>query len=79
MKRLFILLAGMVLLLQPAAGKVRVHTIGDSTMADYDESTTDRRGWGTYLGSFFDAQAVEVSNWGKSGASTRTFYEQTAY
>lgn len=79
MKRLFILLAGMVLLLQPAAGKVRVHTIGDSTMADYDESTTDRRGWGTYLGSFFDAQAVEVSNWGKSGASTRTFYEQAAY
>ena len=27
---------------------VKVHTIGDSTMANYDENTTDKRGWGMY-------------------------------
>ena len=58
---------------------VKVHTIGDSTMADYDESTTDKRGWCTYLGSFFDANFVTVNNRGKSGASSRTFYDQAAY
>ena len=51
---------------------ITVHTIGDSTMADYDESTTDKRGWCTYLGAFFDPAFVTVNNRGKSGASTRT-------
>ena len=58
---------------------ITVHTIGDSTMADYDESTTDKRGWCTYLGAFFDPAFVTVNNRGKSGASTRTFYEGAAY
>lgn len=58
---------------------VKVHTIGDSTMAEYDESTTDKRGWGTYLGLFFNTEFVTVNNRGKSGASTRTFYEQPAF
>lgn len=57
---------------------IKVHTIGDSTMQDYDESTTDKRGWGTYLGAFFDSQFVEVNNRGKSGCSTRTFYTGAA-
>lgn len=54
---------------------VKIHTIGDSTMADYDENTTDKRGWCTYIGSFFDSQFVTVNNRGKSGADTRQFYE----
>lgn len=54
--------------------KIKVHTIGDSTMAEYDESTTDKRGWGMYLGAFFDAEYVTVNNRGKSGADTRQFY-----
>ena len=54
--------------------KIKVHTIGDSTMADYDESTTDKRGWCTYLGSFFDVEHVTVNNRGKSGADTRQYY-----
>ena len=58
---------------------ITVHTIGASTMADYDESTTDKRGWCTYLGAFFDPAFVTVNNRGKSGASTRTFYEGAAY
>ena len=62
-----------------ANGAVKVHTIGDSTMAEYDENTTDKRGWGMYLGSFFDPAFVTVNNRGKSGADTRSFYTGAAY
>lgn len=62
-----------------ATAAVKVHTIGDSTMSDYKPSATDKRGWGTYLGLFFDTAFVTVNNRGKSGASTRTFYEQPAF
>ena len=58
---------------------VKVHTIGDSTMSDYKPSATDKRGWGSYLGLFFDPEFVTVNNRGKSGASSRTFYEQAAF
>ena len=60
-------------------GAVKVHTIGDSTMAEYDENTTDKRGWGMYLGSFFDPAFVTVNNRGKSGADTRSFYTGAGY
>ena len=62
-----------------SAFAIKVHTIGDSTMAEYDESTTDKRGWGMYLGSFFDPAFVTVNNRGKSGADTRGFYTGAAY
>lgn len=58
---------------------IKIHTIGDSTMADYDENTTDKRGWCMYLGSFFDTQNVTVNNRGKSGSDTRGFYTGAAY
>ena len=48
-------------------------------MAEYDENTTDKRGWGMYLGSFFDPAFVTVNNRGKSGADTRGFYTGAAY
>ena len=53
----------------------RVHTIGDSTMSEYKPAATPKRGWGMYLQAFFNTDSVEVNNRGKSGASTRTFYE----
>lgn len=55
-----------------------VHTIGDSTMADYNESTTDQRGWGQMFQQFFD-ETITVNNRGKSGASSKSFYEESAY
>ncbi len=79
MKNTIFSILAVLLLFAPLSAKVKVHTIGDSTMADYDESTTDKRGWCTYLGSFFNPQFVEVNNRGKSGASSRTFYDQAAY
>ena len=53
----------------------RVHTIGDSTMSEYKPAATPKRGWGMYLQAFFNTDSVQVNNRGKSGASTRTFYE----
>ena len=55
--------------------KRKVHTIGDSTMSEYKPAATPKRGWGMYLQAFFNADSIEVNNRGKSGASTRTFYE----
>ena len=78
MKRIFLSLLAAALLL-PGHSAIKVHTIGDSTMAEYDESTTDKRGWGMYLGSFFDPAYVTVNNRGKSGADTRGFYNGAAY
>ena len=64
------------LLFVPAWGaKRKVHTIGDSTMSEYKPAATPKRGWGMYLQAFFNPDSVEVNNRGKSGASTRTFYE----
>lgn len=74
--RKIILLALCSLLIIPAnAAKRKVHTIGDSTMSSYQPAATPKRGWGMYLQAFFNADSVEVNNRGKSGASSRTFYE----
>ena len=75
----FWLLAFSLLFLVPAhAAKRKVHTIGDSTMSEYKPAATPKRGWGMYLQAFFNTDSVEVNNRGKSGASTRTFYESEA-
>ena len=79
MKKIFSLFAALLLCLPMMQAVIKVHTIGDSTMAEYDESTTDKRGWGMYLGSFFDPAFVTVNNKGKSGADTRGFYTGAAY
>lgn len=74
-----LILALCSLLFVPAnAAKRKVHTIGDSTMSEYKPAATPKRGWGMYLQAFFNVDSVEVNNRGKSGASTRTFYETDA-
>lgn len=74
--RKIILFALCSLLFMPMmAAKRKVHTIGDSTMSGYQPAATPKRGWGMYLQAFFNADSVEVNNRGKSGASSRTFYE----
>ncbi|MBR5678551.1 MAG: rhamnogalacturonan acetylesterase [Paludibacteraceae bacterium] len=80
MKRLgiivFVICCFSTAIFTPAdAAKRRVFTIGDSTMSDYKPAATPKRGWGMYLQAFFNPDSVEVVNCGKSGASTRTFYE----
>lgn len=71
-----LLAAGM--LVSTSMMAIKVHTIGDSTMATYSESTTVTRGWGQMLQQFF-TDAVTVNNRAKSGASSKSFYEEAAY
>lgn len=66
-------MAGMVF-----AGPIKVHTIGDSTMQTYDESSTNTRGWGQYFQQFF-TDGVTVNNRGKAGASSKSFYKESAF
>lgn len=56
----------------------KIHTIGDSTMATYNESTTVTRGWGQMFQQFFTGD-ITVNNRAKSGASSKSFYEESAY
>ncbi|MGQ1947510.1 GDSL-type esterase/lipase family protein [Geofilum sp. OHC36d9] len=81
MMRKVIKLAFVFLLLQSALmhiKAIKIHTIGDSTMANYDENTTDKRGWGMMLQQFFTADVI-VNNRAKSGASSKSFYLEAAY
>ena len=75
MRKYFIIALCGLMTLPVFAAKRKVHTIGDSTMAEYKPAATPKRGWGMYLQAFFDADSIQVNNRGKSGASTRTFYE----
>ena len=74
--KILIIHYSLFIFLVPAFAATRkVHTIGDSTMSDYRPAATPKRGWGMYLQAFFNPDSVLVNNRGKSGASTRTFYE----
>ena len=75
MKKTFIFLLVGLLAAPVFGAKRKVHTIGDSTMSEYKPAATPKRGWGMYLQAFFNPDSIEVNNRGKSGASTRTFYE----
>ncbi|AXP81338.1 Rhamnogalacturonan acetylesterase RhgT [Mariniflexile rhizosphaerae] len=61
-----------------ANAQITLHTIGDSTMADYDENTTDKRGWGMMFQQFFTSEVV-VNNRAKGGASSKSFYLEAPY
>jgi lysophospholipase L1-like esterase len=61
-----------------ANAQITLHTIGDSTMATYDESTSDIRGWGMMFQQFFNS-GVTVNNRAKNGASSKSFYIEAPY
>ena len=61
------------LFLSPQPKKVRVHTLGDSTMEQQNPNVKDQRGWPQLLKTFF-TDDVEVINPAKSGTSTKTYY-----
>ena len=75
---LSLVLAGTLVSAVQSDAKVKLHSIGDSTMQTYDEST-EKRGWGQMLQQFFDADNLTVNNRGKSGASSKSFYQESAY
>lgn len=69
--------AAVALGLSLPVGAKKVHTIGDSTMANYDENATVTRGWCQYLQQFLTG--IEVNNRGKGGASSKSFYKEAAF
>lgn len=74
----FLVSAAMVLgACLPVHAAKKVHTIGDSTMANYDENTTVTRGWCQYLQQFLTG--ITVNNRGKNGASSKSFYLESAF
>ena len=48
----------------------KVHTLGDSTMAFYDEDATNTRGWGMYFGNFLTNGWTSI-NYAKGGRDSR--------
>lgn len=53
----------------------KVHTLGDSTMAFYNENTTNTRGWGMYFGNFLTNGWTSV-NYAKGGRDSRGGYNE---
>lgn len=61
-----------------SAQTLTVHTVGDSTMANQDEETSNKRGWSQMFQQFFNNE-ITVNNRAKSGASSKSFYKETGY
>jgi len=59
----------------PTEAAKKVHTLGDSTMAPYDESATNTRGWGMYFGNFL-ANGWTSVNYAKGGRDSRGGYNE---
>ncbi len=76
-RQFFTSLLAALLLAAPCAGAKKVHTIGDSTMANQPESGA-KRGWGQMFQQFF-TDALTVNNRSKSGASSKSFYLESEY
>ncbi|MBR1504531.1 MAG: hypothetical protein IJ614_00295 [Prevotella sp.] len=58
-----------------ATNAKKVHTLGDSTMAPYDESATVTRGWGMYFGNFLTNGWTSI-NYAKGGRDSRGGYTE---
>ena len=68
MKKILLSRAAIATLQISQAQEVKVHTIGDSTMADYNENTTFTRGWGEMFQEFFNDD-LQVINYARGGRS----------
>ena len=75
MKTKFLLLITLAVMLCSASNGKKVHTLGDSTMAPYDESATVTRGWGMYFGNFLTNGWSSI-NYARGGRDSRGGYEE---
>jgi hypothetical protein len=71
--KLFLLVLASVLFTALSAKKV--HTLGDSTMAPYDENATVTRGWGMYFGNFLTNGWTSI-NYAKGGRDSYGGYNE---
>jgi lysophospholipase L1-like esterase len=75
MKTKILFLMTLVVMLCTASSAKKVHTLGDSTMAPYDESATVTRGWGMYFGNFLTNGWTSI-NYAKGGRDSRGGYNE---
>lgn len=75
MKAKLLLLITLAVMLCSASNGKKVHTLGDSTMAPYDESATVTRGWGMYFGDFLTNGWSSI-NYARGGRDSRAGYEE---
>lgn len=54
---------------------LRIVLVGDSTVCNYPASNP-KRGWGMYLGDYFNTNAVTIINLAASGRSTKTYIKE---
>ena len=72
---MFALMAIVMIGVSQVQAAKKVHTLGDSTMAPYDESATVTRGWGMYFGNFLTNGWTSI-NYAKGGRDSRGGYEE---
>ena len=71
-----VILISILVLAHSSYGKITIHMIGDSTMANKpNPETNPERGWGQILGVFFD-ENVSIKNAARNGRSTKSFIEE---
>ena len=58
-----------------ASSAKKVHTLGDSTMANYDENATVTRGWGMYFGNFLTNGWTSI-NYARGGRDSYGGYNE---
>lgn len=75
MKTKLLILTVLLTMFGLAAPAKKVHTLGDSTMAPYDESATVTRGWGMYFGNFLTNGWTSI-NYAKGGRDSRGGYTE---
>ena len=70
---LLVLLTGF----SPAAKKITIFTIGDSTMAKKDTTKHNpERGWCQVLPQYFDENFIQIDNRAKNGRSSKSFLDE---
>ena len=74
-KKITAILAIVLMACMATVSAKKVHTLGDSTMAPYDESATNVRGWGMYFGNFLTNGWTSV-NYAKGGRDSRAGYNE---
>ena len=60
---------------QPVSTTQTIYIAGDSTVQSYRASYAPQQGWGYYLGDYFNADKVTVSNQAIAGRSSKSFYD----
>ena len=75
MKTKLFFLFSLVMMLATVSNAKKVHTLGDSTMAPYDENATVTRGWGMYFGNFLTNGWTSI-NYAKGGRDSYGGYNE---